>query len=332
MSVLLPLILGCTQVTTQPPSPDDPADTDVLPGDTDDPADTDAPADTDEPADTDDPADTDEPTDTDVPLPGSCALGPHALSFEITLQHAGQTRRALVDLPPGYDGTATLPLVLNFHGLLMDAELQRSYTGMSPAANARGWIAVHPDAAGISWNILPGSQDPGFVEALLDALEAEVCVDTGRVYSTGLSNGGFFSYMLGCTIPDRVAAIAPVAGMDSNVLCGSGTPVPLLHIHGTGDTIVTYGGGLGYPSAPASVEGWATDVNGCAASPVVTLDTPGVLCETRSCGPDDEATLCSLDDVGHVWPGALAIPLLPGSTQALDANSTILDFFDDYTR
>lgn len=269
------------------------------------------------------------PDPVDPPLP-ACTLGPRASPWQIELQHAGATRHARVDLPAGYDGTTPLPLVLNFHGLLMDANLQRVYTGMSGAANARGWIAVHPDAHQGSWNLLPGSPDPGFVAALLDAIEAEVCVDVDRVYATGLSNGGFFSYTLGCTLADRIAAIAPVAGSDSNVFCAPGRPVPLLHLHGTGDLIVAYGGGLLYPSAPDAVADWADEVNGCAAEPVVTFDAPGVTCETRACGPDDEATLCTLPGAGHVWPGAAPIPLLPGSTDAIDANTAILDFFDRF--
>lgn len=260
----------------------------------------------------------------------TCDLGPTERpdAFELTLTHAGVTRRALIDLPPGYDGSTALPVVLNFHGLLMDASLQRAYTGLAEDTRARGWIAVHPDAHGGSWNLLPGSADPGFVAALLDALADELCVDPTRVYATGLSNGGFFSYTLGCTLSDRIAAIAPVAGTDANVFCPADRPIPLFHVHGTADAIVSYDGGWLYPSAPASVADWASNVNDCDADPVVTLDAPGVSCETRACGPSDEATLCTLPGVGHVWPGSTPIPLLPGSTAAMDANAAILDFFD----
>lgn len=286
--------------------------------------------------------DTDAPTTDDAdppdgadlpPAPNpSCTLGPHAESFTIQVQHGGFTRSALVDLPPGYDGTEELPMVLNFHGMLMDGALQRSYTSMAVEANDRGWIAVHPDGIANSWNVTPFTSDVGFVEELLDALDNEVCVDPSRTYATGLSMGGYFSYMLGCELSGRFAAIAPVAGLDANVFCSPNHTVPLLHIHGTSDHIVPHTGSILSPSAENSVAGWADDVNSCNAAPVVTFDDGVVTCETRSCGPDDEATLCLIDGGEHAWPGAPAIPLLMSPNDHLDATTEVLDFFEQYTR
>jgi len=54
--------------------------------------------------------------------------------------------------------------------------------------------------------------DVGFIEALLDELESTLCIDLDRVYATGISNGGMFVKRLGYDLPDRFAAIAPVAG------------------------------------------------------------------------------------------------------------------------
>ena len=136
LSISIVAIVGCTpDLVTDAPSTD--ADTDT---DTDTDLDTDTDADTDADSDADSDVDTDSDTDT-----LTCTLGPHSTSFVLSVQHNGATRRALVDLPLGYDGSEQLPVVLNFHGLAMTAELQRSYTHMATEANARGWIAVHPD-------------------------------------------------------------------------------------------------------------------------------------------------------------------------------------------
>ena len=323
LSISIVAIVGCTpDLVTDAPSTD--ADTDT---DTDTDLDTDTDADTDADSDADSDVDTDSDTDT-----LTCTLGPHSTSFVLSVQHNGATRRALVDLPLGYDGSEQLPVVLNFHGLAMTAELQRSYTHMATEANARGWIAVHPDGQAFTWNVLPGSPDVGFVDALLDELENTVCVDPARVYATGLSQGGFFSYMLGCELSERLAAIAPVAGSDANVFCNPPEVVPLLHIHGNADATVWYQGSLLYPSAPNAVVDWSDRVNQCTASPVQTYLNGDASCETRSCGSNDEATLCTLDSGGHNWPGALSILLLPNTSPDLDATNHILDFFTSYRR
>jgi len=48
--------------------------------------------------------------------------------------------------------------------------------------------------------------------ALLDEMETRYAVDTHRVYLTGLSMGGFGTWSLGLSHPDRFAAIAPICG------------------------------------------------------------------------------------------------------------------------
>lgn len=48
--------------------------------------------------------------------------------------------------------------------------------------------------------------------ALLDKVMAECAVDPTRVYLTGLSMGGFGTWSLGASHPERFAAIAPICG------------------------------------------------------------------------------------------------------------------------
>ena len=62
--------------------------------------------------------------------------------------------------------------------------------------------------------------DNDLLLALLDEVEGKYKVDTGRVYLTGLSMGGFGTWNLGLTHPERFAAIAPI--------CGGGDPIVLL--------------------------------------------------------------------------------------------------------
>ena len=69
---------------------------------------------------------------------------------------------------------------------------------------------------------------------LLDSLEAAYCVDTDAGF-TGI---------LACELADRIAAIAPVSGAfyQQGKRCAPSRPVPVLDLHGTGDTTIPYDG------------------------------------------------------------------------------------------
>jgi poly(3-hydroxybutyrate) depolymerase len=56
--------------------------------------------------------------------------------------------------------------------------------------------------------------DVGFIEALLDWLEANLCVNTERIHLTGLSNGAMMNYQLASShVGHRIASMVPVAGL-----------------------------------------------------------------------------------------------------------------------
>ena len=279
--------------------------------------------------------DDDDPTgDGDPPTtaPTSCTLGPHDLHYDYETTFNGASRDAIVDLPDDYDGTTLLPLVLNFHGLATTARDQKVYTGLAEAANDRGWIAVHPNGTNRSWDWLTESVDIRFVDAMLDDLQAELCIDPDRIYLTGLSNGGYFSYQFACDRGSRIAAIAPVAGAQTDPFCNPGVKIPALHIHGTDDDTVPYDGNLISPSARDSVVGWARDVNDCRTDPTISAQIGDVTCETWSCSPSDNASLCTVEGGGHTWPGAFPLPPLGPTNQDIDATEEILDFFARWTR
>ncbi len=73
--------------------------------------------------------------------------------------------------------------------------------------------------------------DVKFLTQLLDHLEAELCIDTSRVFSVGMSNGAQLSSLLACRLPNRIAGIAPIAGVEFNEPC-HGRPVPVIAFHG----------------------------------------------------------------------------------------------------
>lgn len=206
----------------------------------------------------------------------------------------GETRRWLLDLPAG-PTDRPFPVVLDFHGFRGSARRLRWWTGFAKLAHRAGFIAVHPDGhdgvrllgtTGRGWDFRPGeTRDLGFVEALLDTLERERCVDRRRVFATGMSNGGFLANLLGCVLAERVAAVAPVAGALALGDCRPSRPVPVLLVYGRGDRVVR----------PEMIEGardWWAEVAGCAAP----AERDGCLhyagCELVACAGTQ----------GHWWP------------------------------
>lgn len=238
-------------------------------------------------------------------------------------------------VPPRHDGKTPLPVVLNFHGRLSSPSQAEWISEMTPKADASGFVVVYPAGIGQTWNggfccgqaQSENVDDVGFTRALLDELGAKLCIDARRVFATGLSNGGFMSHRLACELADRIAAVGPVAGHLLLPSCKPSRPVPVIHFHGTSDTVVPYGGGLGMASVESSLAGWA-ERNGCTGSAKETFARGDAKCVTwDGCTAGADVTLCTIDGGGHTWPGGPALPGLGKTSKDLDATDAMWTFF-----
>ncbi len=82
-----------------------------------------------------------------------------------------------------------------------------------------------------------GDRDLKFFDALLSHVRKTHKIDNRRIYATGFSNGGFFTYALWAARGDLLAAVAPCgcgAGDDLRLL----KPKPCLQIAGKADRVV----------------------------------------------------------------------------------------------
>ena len=282
------------------------------------------------------------------PPPVECK-GFSKLAGDVTvkLKHGGKERVAYVHIPKGYDGTKKVGLVLNFHGYGSNAAQQALYTGMNGAAYYMEMAAVHPQGlAGPlgtrGWNAgsccgtntLNKTDDVGYVAALIKELSTRLCVDPRRVYATGMSNGAFFAYRLACQLSDRIAAVAPVAGVNTMSPCQTTRPVPVLHFHGTADIYVAYKGNklLDWPGAEKTTKDMAAS-NGCSSTVKEVFKKGSVTCEAyQACKGAAEVRLCTVDKGGHTWPGGLDIPIpwLGLKTKDINATDAMLQFFKDH--
>jgi len=231
---------------------------------------------------------------------------------QVEVPVGGVTRTALVHVPASVRASRRAPLVLSFHGAGSTAEFQASYDGVDAQADAAGFIAVHPQgltinllgATVLGWDIFSAnSSEPAFVRALLDRLDATLCVDDSRVYAIGISNGGGMVELLACTLSDRIAAVATVAALPA-LPCPGSRPVPTIAFHGRQDLLIPYDGiaGLAIPGAEADLAGIAAR-NDCSTTQPAPRSITAQVARLRWRDCEAATVLYRLDGQGHSWPG-----------------------------
>ena len=105
------------------------------------------------------------------------------------------------------------------------------YGDFRKIADTANIIIVHPqgllDYTGVThWNLGQSNVDDiGFLNSLYSYIVSIYNINLDKVYSTGMSNGGYMSYYLACNISDKIAAIASVTGS-----MGSFMPVSYTHL------------------------------------------------------------------------------------------------------
>jgi polyhydroxybutyrate depolymerase len=163
----------------------------------------------------------------------------------------GLKREAIVFAPAPTTSNVRHPLVFGFHGhggnmqaMSQLMHLQTLWPGaivvypqglnsprpIDPPENAPGWQFEANQTRG---NV--GNRDLDFFDAMVATMKQKFSVDDNRIYSTGFSAGGMFSYLLWAERSKTIAAIGEVAGRlwDTEHLT---EPRPILAIAGQQDT------------------------------------------------------------------------------------------------
>lgn len=236
-------------------------------------------------------------------------------THEVTQTSSGVERQYTLTVAPGAD---PLPLIVGLHGYGGHPRTFESFESRLGAFGpVLGFHAIVPFGAGDPphWETAADSVDMQFINDLLDEAERTVCIDVSRVYVTGMSNGAMMSSAIGCQLPDRVAAIAPVGGIQEPQDC-PGRPVPVIAFHGTADTFITFDGSPatdrpeGLEDVPASpttpvpdrVAAWA-EFEGCDAEPVTTAIAEDVDLLDYTCSDETDLQFYVVGGGGHNWPG-----------------------------
>ncbi|PHX72887.1 MAG: hypothetical protein CK521_01000 [Acidimicrobium sp.] len=230
-------------------------------------------------------------------------------------------------IPSSYSKDTSLPLVVLLHGYGATGALQESYMKFESVAEKNKFILVYPDGTLDStgrrfWNatdaccdFVSAVADDVYLLSILKEMESNYSIDAKRIYFVGHSNGGFMSYRMACKYPDRIAAIASLAGATffKETDCGAKSSVSVLQVHGTKDETILYEGGqiLGnsYPSALASASQWAT-FNQCTKNavprstkldlePNITGDETSIKAWTN-CQNSSEVELWTMENATHI--------------------------------
>ena len=202
----------------------------------------------------------------------------------------GLLRNYTIHIPRYYDINHAAPLILAFHGNGDSAANIESQTGMSQASLNPYGIAVYVNGYGHGYESNPSwapggtysyVDDIGFIKNLIANLTQTYCIDTGRIFAVGHSNGGGFTGVMACdpVLSVTIAAFAANSGAfytgfttgDPATIEPVNTPVqsvcspgrinvPFIEFHGTADTQIRYYGdtthnGRILPSLPH----WTTD-------------------------------------------------------------------------
>ena len=249
----------------------------------------------------------------------------------------GETRAYLVHVPPGYDRSHAVPLVISMHGAGGWPAQQMRMTRWNRLADRDGFIVVYPsgkDAAGPRiWH----ASDVTYITRLIDRLERDYNIDRTRIYANGFSNGGGMTFVLSCTISDRLAAVG-LAGAAQPLpwsWCRDARPIAMIAIHGTDDRFAPYRGGQSpivpeghpFPSIPVWVEKWARR-NRCAPDPAASRVARDVIRTTYArCAA--AVVFFTVEGGGHQWFGGRRLPewFVGHDPRTIDTTAEMWAFF-----
>jgi poly(3-hydroxybutyrate) depolymerase len=227
----------------------------------------------------------------------ACCLAQMYALEEVTVNG---TKRTLISYAPA-NLPKQAPLIIACHGMNQDAPYLQNAAKFESVADTAGFVVVYPNGLNKAWDI-SGDQDTKFMEYIIDLMYQRHGINKNRVYLTGFSMGGMFTYHCANRLSDKIAAFAPVSGYPmGGPNPRASRPVPILHTHGTADSVCYYS------SVASHIAAWV-NFNGCDKTPVTIKPYP----KSNPSSPAKrerylngkngvEVSLITLADKGHWW-------------------------------
>jgi poly(3-hydroxybutyrate) depolymerase len=201
-------------------------------------------------------------------------------------------------------GISKPPVVFFVHGANGSGGGMENDTKGDAVADKEKFIAVYPSAssngAGGTWSDMSGTSNFPFFQAVIDTLDARYQIDRNKIYMTGFSQGGFISFVAGCSFSDVFAAVAPVSG-HAGSSCKLKRPVPVF---------LTFGAQEDKTSFVNDINIWLK-LDSCPSTPTITRPYPASNPQSKvtrvTYGPCAQGTYVIMDSIsgqGHQWPSA----------------------------
>ena len=166
-----------------------------------------------------------------------------AVAVPVGMLHQQQTQEHAeysLYVPEYYRPDKDWPLIVCLHGGYGRGD-DYIWTWLRPA-KSKGYLLLSPKSLGPTWSVLQPPVDSRSIRAMFDSVCETYRVDRARVYLSGLSDGGTYTYLLGLDQAELFAGLAPIAGELSPATDGmlrqkQGIDVPIHVIHGVHDFI-----------------------------------------------------------------------------------------------
>ena len=258
-------------------------------------------------------------------------------TLNCTIVHDNITRQFFVYVGSGYQSNS--PVLFVLHGYTSRGLWIMNYSGFQSIADDTGFIAIYPQGTLLpatgqthwnvgGWTTSSTTDDVGFINSVINFLNDEYSIDPKRIYSTGMSNGGYMSFKLACDLSSRIAAVVSVTGSMTNQTfdgCNPSHSTSVAQIHGLQDTVVSYAGN-GFSKPIEEVMDYWVSNNNCESEPdtseISGSNGGGIHDVYSGCDNETNVELYLMTNMGHTWPNL--------NNHDLQASTTIWNFLSKY--
>lgn len=266
------------------------------------------------------------------------------LAQKIKFTSGGIERSFILHLPKLYTkpGTAVYPIILCLHGKGSNGHEMKMYTGLNSTGDEMNSIVAYPTTLEGQWPYTDTNairREATYLKDVIEAITSGYLGDPHRVYMTGMSSGGIFTFTFAALHPETLKGIAVVSGnitpaAQPDILKNVAILPSLLLIHGTADLLYDGRDGMFLTAE----ESFTTYLGACADETPVHEWLPDINKKDK-CTVEKITYWCPeqlqyyrIKNGGHHWPGArfnaaLFTSLKLGNfCRDINANDLIRDF------
>jgi poly(3-hydroxybutyrate) depolymerase len=248
---------------------------------------------------------------------GSSVASGLPTSTTLKITSGGQSREYIIDIPADYDPTHPYRLIFSWHqaygsdvgnaigqypafnGPNFDAT-NYAYFGLHREATAANQPAIFVAPNGITSFPWDYTRDVVLFDDLLALVDANLCIDDSRVFTTGFSFGAMMSYALSVGRASKLRGAVTMAAANYNFTQPTNTHTPIAYMGTTGMSDGTCPWGNDTQGGKACDLQHAQD-NGCTipsgnAIPTTTSGSKKYLCyDFEGCKAGYPVKVCTFD-------------------------------------